>query len=432
MYDYIIVGGGITGLELGALLAHDGNKVLLLEQTKEVGGRALLQKRDGYTVEYGIHLIRFGPKSAISRICRHLGHEVKYADLGKSYLKDEDGKVKVFPTSPGGFLTSKMFTLSERLKLIKLMTRLRRESFADLKSVSVKEWMDREGIRGGMRRYFTLVSASMMVCPFIEKSSIGEMLTNMQKVLQTGRSVMYPLGGWEPLFNLFLEKIKEKGEVRVKTKVDRIVIEEGKAVGVKVGEELIRGKAVITCVPCQKLFPAILSEEDFPDDYVRMCKSQRPTSGVVLDYGIKRKITGDSGLWYMWNPISFGIFTSNLCPELVPEGKQLLTWIYPTPREDMEDSSVAKNREEELERALFELFPELEKNIEWRRALHLTMVDGVEVNIHQTSDKRPGFKVPGVESLFLLGDSTSAPGAGGDVGHESALECYKTITGREV
>ncbi len=432
MYDYIIVGGGITGLELGALLAHDGNKVILLEQTKEVGGRALLLKKDGYTVDYGVHLIRFGPKSAISRICRYLGQEVKYADLGKSYLKDEDGEVKVFPTSPGGFLTSKMFTFSERWKLIKLMTRLRRQNFADIKSVSVEEWMDKEGIRGGMRRYFTLVSASMMVCPFIEKSSIGEMLINIQKVLQTGISVMYPLGGWQPLFDLYLRKIKEKGEVRVKAKVDRIVIEDGKAVGVKVGEDLIKGNAVITCIPCQKLFQAILAEEDFPEDYVKMCKNQGPTSGVVLDYGIKQKISKDSGLWYMWRPISFGIFTSNLYKELAPEGKQILTWLYPTPREDMEETSVAKKREEEVEKALFELFPELERNIEWRRVLHLTTVDGAEVNIHQTSEKRPGLKVPGVDGFFLVGDSTGAPGAGGDIGHESVLGCYTAITGKEV
>ncbi len=431
MYDYIIVGGGITGLELGALLAHDGNRVLLLEQTKEVGGRARLMKKDGYTIDYGIHLIRFGPKSAISRICQHLGRAVKYVDLGKSYVKDEGGKIKVFPTDPGGFLTSRMFTFSERWKLIKLMARLRRQSFADLNSVSVKDWMDREGIRGGMRRYFTLVSASMMVCPFIEQSSSGEMLTNMQKVLQTGRSVMYPLGGWEPLFELFLGKIKEKGEVRVNAKVDRVVIENSQAVGIKVGEDLIKGNAVITCIPCQKLFPAILAEEDLPEDYVRMCKDQRPTSGVVLDYGLKQQISKESGLWYMWSPISFGIFTSNLCPELAPDGKQILTWLYPTPREDMENTTVAKKREEEVEGALFELFPELESNIEWRRALHLTMVDGTEVNIHQTREKRPGSKVPGVEGLFLVGDSTGAPGAGGDIGHESVLGCYTAITGRE-
>ena len=58
-------------------------------------------------------------------------------------------------------------------------------------------------------------------------------------------------------------------------------------------------------------------------------------------------------------------------------------------------------------------------------------VDGVEVNVDQHRKRRPGYRVPGVEGLFLVGDSLKAPGAGGDVGHESVLECYREITGRD-
>jgi hypothetical protein len=64
--------------------------------------------------------------------------------------------------------------------------------------------------------------------------------------------------------------------------------------------------------------------------------------------------------------------------------------------------------------------------------MHLAMVDGVEVNVNQHRLKRPGFKVPGVGGLFLVGDSLKGAGAGGDVGHESVLGAYAEIAGREL
>jgi len=56
----------------------------------------------------------------------------------------------------------------------------------------------------------------------------------------------------------------------------------------------------------------------------------------------------------------------------------------------------------------------------------------VEVNINQHREKRPGYSVPGIENLYLVGDSLKGPGAGGDVGHESVLGCYVEMTGKNV
>lgn len=432
MYDFITIGAGITGLELSALLSVDGYRVLVLESTAILGGRAQVVKKDGYTVDYGIHLIRFGPESAISKICRHLGHEVRYIPLGKSYVKDEDGRVKLFPTGPAGFLRSEMFNFRERLKALKTMIAVKKGGFEKLKGVSVKDWLDQNRVSGGLRRYFTLVSGSMMVCPFIERSSAGEMLINISKVLKTGYSVMYPEGGWKKLIDLYIEKINKNGEIRFKSKVNSVIFENKKAKGVKVGDQVIEGKNVIMSVPVQHAFDGILDPKDFPEEFVIKCKKTKPTSGVFIDYGLKKRISDTTGLWYLWKPLSFGIFTSNLEPSLAPEGKQLLTWVYPTETEDMNDPTRARMREKELEDALFELFPDLKDNIEWRRAVHLKMIDGTEVNINQYKELRVGPRVQGYEGFYLVGDSTSADGAGGDVGHESVLECYKAITSREL
>jgi hypothetical protein len=41
-------------------------------------------------------------------------------------------------------------------------------------------------------------------------------------------------------------------------------------------------------------------------------------------------------------------------------------------------------------------------------------------------------RVPGLEGVYLVGDSVAAPGAGGDVGNESVLIAYRAITGKDL
>ena len=54
-YDAIIVGAGPSGLSVGALLAHAGKKVLILEKERHIGGRSFGLKYKGQIVDNGIH-----------------------------------------------------------------------------------------------------------------------------------------------------------------------------------------------------------------------------------------------------------------------------------------------------------------------------------------------------------------------------------------
>jgi len=427
MIDFVMAGAGICGLELGAMLARDGKRVLVLEKQKRVGGRAFLWEKDGFVVDNGIHLIRFGPRSATATVFRHLGRELAFTDLGPSYVLDEDGRVKDFPTSPRGLLTTRLMTPLERLKALAVLLRVKRSDPVDLLDTPVSVWMDRAGLSGGLRRYLTLVTASMQVCPFIERASAGEMLLNFRSVLRKGKSVMYPTRGWGYIYDTLTETIRGSGEIRTGVPVTSVEVRDGRAVGVRAAGELIPAENVVLNLPSQEIF-SVLDEGQTEGSFAARCRNQRPTAGVVLDYGLDHRICGDKGLWYIYRPMSFGIFTSNLCPETAPPAKQLFTWFYPTTLEDMKSPKRAKERVEEMEAALFSLFPGLAPAILWRRVQKLRMVDGVEVNVDQHRGKRPGYTVPGVKNLYLVGDSLRGPGAGGDVGHESVLECYREIT----
>jgi all-trans-retinol 13,14-reductase len=54
-YDVIVIGGGLGGLTAGAKLSKEGRKVLLIEQHTVPGGCATTFRRKGFLVEAGLH-----------------------------------------------------------------------------------------------------------------------------------------------------------------------------------------------------------------------------------------------------------------------------------------------------------------------------------------------------------------------------------------
>ena len=75
--DVIIIGAGIAGLSLGALLAKDEIKVTLLERSNKIGGRAQIWENQGYLVDNGIHGFRRGRYGEVAKVAKKLGIKSK-------------------------------------------------------------------------------------------------------------------------------------------------------------------------------------------------------------------------------------------------------------------------------------------------------------------------------------------------------------------
>ena len=60
MQSYIIIGGGIAGLTAANALAQPGRKVTLLEQSEQLGGRAITQQQSGFSLNLGPHALYSG------------------------------------------------------------------------------------------------------------------------------------------------------------------------------------------------------------------------------------------------------------------------------------------------------------------------------------------------------------------------------------
>jgi len=432
-WDFIIIGGGICGLSLGALLANDGYKILILEKANEIGGRAKVVEKNGFTLDYGIHTVRFGKKSALAKTLETIRASdqdpILFKELGTSYFfleGAERSRWTVFPTGISGITKGDYFSIW-KLKnvLFKLMMARKKRNL----DVSVNEWQVKKNLNEEGQRYLKSITGSMQVCPFLERASMGELRRNLAEVATKRISVAYPIGGWKLIFKRLTEKIKENGNILTNKMVDKILIENNLAKGVISGEKKFFSKNIIIAIPVQEIFD-FLNENKTNQEFVEQCKKLRPTAGLSIDFALKKKISEDRGLFYLENIvddlIAFGFFTSNIDEECVPKGKQLLTFCCPCNVEDLENPEFREEILTRLKEKLFYAFLELEENIEFERPL-FTIFDGVEVNINQYQELRPKFKVPGIHNIYLVGDSTAGKGAGGDIGHNSVWNTYEII-----
>ena len=56
-YDVIIIGGGLGGLTSGVMLSKEGLNVCILEKHSVIGGCLQSFKRNGYTLDTGMHYV---------------------------------------------------------------------------------------------------------------------------------------------------------------------------------------------------------------------------------------------------------------------------------------------------------------------------------------------------------------------------------------
>ncbi len=430
IWDFAVIGAGICGLSLSALLVNDGYKVLILEKANILGGRARVIEKEGYRLDFGIHTVRFGKKSALAKTLETIRNKeqnpVEFQELNTSYFFLESKKPshwEILPTGLSGMTKGHYFKLMKIGKLLLKISTVKKEKNLER---SVQDWIKSHKLNEPSLLYLKLITASMQVCPFLDRASLGELRRNLAEVVKKRISVSYPLGGWKLIFERLIEKInKGRGKIITDRCVEEIIVEKEKAVKIKAKNNLYQAKKVVIAVPVQEIFE-FFDKNLVDSEFLNACKNLGPTGGLSLDIALKARISEGKGLFYFDDPLSFGFFTSNLDPSCAPKGKQLFTICSPCDVDNLTDPAFRDNLLRSLKEKLFKGFPDMEKNIEFERPL-FTLFDGAEVNVHQYQERRPDFKISPLENLYLVGDSTAGKGAGGDIGHNSVWNTYSRI-----
>lgn len=268
-----IIGGGVTGLTAGYELAKRGYEVHIFEKERELGGQAGTFPIEGTRLERFYHHL-FLSDVDITNLIAELGLAQRMRWLESKVGFFHRRRIYDFVT-PMDLLRFKPLSLFDRVRLGLLTLYLQgTNNWRALERITAVEWVQRYA---GPRIYET-VWGPLLRGKFGEHADEVSMawLWGKLKVRRSlkGRGIAKELLGYvEGSFQVLIDELARRvtqrgGEIHVNAPVERIIVRDGKAAGVRlVSAEFDGFDAVIGTVPSlafAKMVPKL------PPEYSRL------------------------------------------------------------------------------------------------------------------------------------------------------------------
>lgn len=451
-YDAIIIGSGIGGAAIGALLASENLKTLIIEKNAEVGGRCSTYEKEGFKIDFGVHSFARSDKGPLGKVLEKIG--MKDA-VNWSIVREGEGRWYYkgnFYELPGDF--TKLIPKSDLMELLKLMketTKLKDTSILD--ELDVQSWLNKFTTNSLVHKYFSMICGLYFVIPYYQAST-GEFircLTTLYKYQKIG----YPEGGCISIPLAFLDGMKKNGgKMMIKRKVTKILVEDEEVKGVELENgDQITSKIVISNGGIKNTVFDLVGSKHFENDFLKKINElEYSLSALTLKIALKKRINpykivisigSESNEDYLNTIMSgkvpeeidyFIPIPSNYHQSMAPEGKQLLTAGTFVPRNNFE-----QNKDKWIENSMNSLekvFPGLSQNILWYDVTtpediyslygKEASVIGVSQITNQVGNNRPSVSLP-IKGLYMVGGDAGGWGIGTELAAKSALECFDVV-----
>ena len=356
-YDAIIVGAGPGGSALGALLAKEGLRVLLVDKNAQAGGKMLTVQRDGFQYE-------MFPINAVPSRNSHfekLIHDLELEDevkviypnpVGRFYFELPGGEIRTLEMpygniSPFGFkhlLGLSWIGFIKFLRVFAEMVSLKPDRLEQLAGTSALEYIQRHHLPQSLASYLLSVYTEGYFEAPPDRVSAAAMIRAVQQTAQFGGGRYYQ-GGVGRVFQAFAQTVEQLGgTVLLGTRVDRILVEQNRVRGIQVGQRTYYAPIVISNAGIQPTILKLIGAEKFEPGYVEWVKNLEMNLANVGYRWILNKpvLTSPMNVYITYNSMSTradfeqmerGVFpdhsyvylgTTSLYPGLAPEGKQLV------------------------------------------------------------------------------------------------------------
>jgi phytoene dehydrogenase-like protein len=426
MPDVIIIGAGYAGMGAAALLAHAGRKVLMLEASDAVGGRAQsCADEAGYVWEYGAHSHRLAHKGIANELFTRLGESIDFLPEAKDAKLIFKGMLWQRPEGPAGFLKTPMLSFKARLVLLSVLIRI--------KKADPQKWYDKtllDFYRTSFQHHeveaFLPFLGMTVMCPTPDKVSAGEVIEFLQRALKAGVGVGEPRGGSARLFSKLTKHIERNGEIHLNEKAEKILTEKGAVMGVKTDKALYNATAVIFAARLP-LVLNLIDNRQLPEATLNYAKNIEHSSALTIDFITDGPVTDiRSGILGVDIPI-WARFQSNADDSFTPPGKYLSTWGIMLPWRFDGDPKIVEETEAKLKGTISALFPDFMSKVVKERKIVVPVMNGNVMTPAQSKAHRPDVECPTVRGLYLIGDTVRGGGCSGDISFSSAMKAADRI-----
>ncbi len=319
-WDDVVIGSGMGGMTAAALLSEVGRRVLVLEQHYVPGGFTHAFPRKGYVWDVGVHAIGdVTHHSMTGRLLHKMTRgNLQWASLGKVY--DEfffpDGMHIEFPDTPRQFRDNLIAAFPDEEAAIDRYLDLMREVAAAIKGYFISRAVPRrlvapvQWLMARKARHFLEQTVEEVVQGLTDNPKLRALFTAQWGYYGTvpsrasfavqalvsrhfSHGGYYPVGGSESIARGLLGTVADNGGwTRILADVDEILLEGGKAVGVRLADgEEIRAQRVISAVGVGATVKRLLPEDVRQQAWAREAAALTPgPAHVCLYLGFKGDI----------------------------------------------------------------------------------------------------------------------------------------------
>mgnify|MGYP002622939492 FL=1 len=297
-WDCIVIGSGIGGMAAAAALSKLGHKVLLLEQYQALGGQTHSFTIEGFTWDAGIHYLNcVAPDDRERDILDWLSETpIEFASMGAVYDNLHIGDAP--PLALSRPYEAQARDLKDRFpdeaKAIEAWVSAMREAreammkitptraMPEIVGSAVKWWHGRAIERWCARTTQEVIDeitdnpllAAALAAQWFDHGGRPSKASFAMHALITGSylesGAWYPAGGGAAFADHILPTIaKAGGEARANTRVETLLFEDGRVVGVRTAQgEEIRADAVISTIGARETVTHLLPEGCAPKDWI--------------------------------------------------------------------------------------------------------------------------------------------------------------------
>jgi phytoene dehydrogenase-like protein len=407
MNDLIVIGGGLAGLSAAAWCAREGLRVVLLERSGRLGGRARTEVRAGFAHNLGGHALYVGAQA--HRGLRDLGVAFTGAPPPAGLLGLSGGRLHRFPAGFFSMLATDLFGFGAKVEAARALMKLTRTEPEPLRDVPWGEWLEELAPREEVRAAIDAVARVTTYTNAPGIASAGATVAQIRRGASAG--VLYLDGGWQTLVDGIERAAVTAGVRIVRDAAAASVVRAGSSprdpgtlrVTVATGED-VAGRAVLLATG-PATARTLLGNESIGAGLI-------PTHAACLDLGL-------SALPYPDRLVAFGLdaptyfSVHSASAALASRGALIHLMKYLPPGDGGDDTRA----ERELEAVADHVQPGWRGHLVTRRFLpRLVSSNGLVA----ARARRPAVDATGVPGAYLAGDWVGDEGMLADAAMASA------------
>ena len=298
VYDVAVIGAGYGGAAIAALLTKAGRRVVLVDKTPRAGGKTQTLDRKGYRYEMfgavGIPAVnsRFDelvevlgiadrvpfivPEGNVTGVrylapdgtwrasrgpLRNTGDPEQMESMKRTYGVDDDGLAAL------GAMYMAMFEVTD-------------DDLPRLDRIGWTEWAEPFAVPTALMTQLNSTLNMLFVVP-VDRLAASEAILCMRDAALHGAGRFHKGGYGRVAEECAAYVVEHGGRFETSTRVHEVIVEDGRAVGIRTADEEIPARAVVSNAGIQPTVLKLAGEQHFPTEYVERVRSLEPSWSIA-------------------------------------------------------------------------------------------------------------------------------------------------------